>query len=241
MKDKQDIDYRFSTPICKIELSAFPAHRDGLISFVKALQKSTEGIQSSNYQGWHSERFLHVEPRHPDLKWLVRKIGIETVKTLQAVTESKYGVDVRLRELWANVNEAGGWNVPHVHPVSWAGIVYVKGHGGGEPAGAKVPEKGADRDKAGRPDLEGGDTVFLNPVAIATLFGQGNFSSYRPEPGHMLLFPGYLSHMVVPHAGSEDRITFAFNIDMLKKSRKPSPGPKPIPREHVKPRVNVIV
>lgn len=83
--------------------------------------------------------------------------------------------------------------------------------------------------------------MFLNPVTIATLFGQKNFTSYSASPGFMLLFPGYISHMVVPHTSPEQRITFAFNIDMLQKAKRQKAKPSPIPREYARPRVNVIV
>lgn len=127
MSQEPEIDYRFSTPICRVELTGFESHRDGLVRFVNKLRETTEGIQSSNYLGWHSDRNLHVEPNDPDMQWLVKKISIKTVQLLQRITGAETGVDVRLRELWANINDSGGWNVPHVHPVSWAGVVYVTG------------------------------------------------------------------------------------------------------------------
>lgn len=228
MSQEPEIDYRFSTPICRIELAGFESRRAGLVRHVKSLREASEGIQSSNYMGWHSDRNLHVDPEDPDMQWLVKKISIKTVQTLQRITGAETGVDVRLRELWANINDSGGWNVPHVHPVSWAGVVYVTGAAGDDPE-KKTPG-----------DLKEGDTVFLNPVAIATMFGQKNFSNYSASPGVMLLFPGYLSHMVVPHAGPEQRITFAFNIDMLRKARRRKSEPAPIPDDHARPRVNVI-
>jgi len=230
MAEEPEIDYRFSTPICRTELTGFEQHRAGLAAHVNELRETTEGIQSSNYLGWHSDRNLHIEPKNPDMQWLVKKISIKTVQLIQRISGSESGVDVRLRELWANINDSGGWNVPHVHPVSWAGVVYVTG--------------GAEKGEEGRrtpSDLKEGDTVFLNPVAIATLFGQKNFSNYGAMPGYMLLFPGYLSHMVVPHTSPDQRITFAFNIDIVKKQQRRPAAQAPIPEEHARPRVNVIV
>lgn len=42
----------------------------------------------------------------------------QVCRLIQQITGAETGVDVRLRALWANINDSGGWNVPHVHPVS---------------------------------------------------------------------------------------------------------------------------
>ena len=54
----------------------------------------------------------------------------------------------------------------------------------------------------------------------------------------MLLFPGYLRHMVIPHHDDEERITFAFNIDHVKKKAPPH---KTIPEQEQRRQVNVVL
>ena len=82
-----------------------------------------------------------------------------------------------------------------------------------------------------------GDTVFQNPVEPATYFGQKTNLAFTAQPGTILLFPGYLRHMVIPHEDDE-RITFAFNIDHVKKITAPQ---KVIPEEEQRRTVNVIL
>ena len=91
------IDRSFSTPICKAHLSGFEKHQSGLVAYVNQLRGKTEGIQSSNYRGWHSHRFLHMDPTDPHLLWLVRKLTGTIVRTLIEVSGSEKGVDIRFR------------------------------------------------------------------------------------------------------------------------------------------------
>jgi hypothetical protein len=37
-------------------------------------------------------------------------------------------------------------------------------------------------------------------------------ATFRPQPGLMLLFPGYVPHAVPPHRGERPRISVAFNV-----------------------------
>lgn len=224
------IDFRFSTPICGSKLTGFDEHQRGLTEYILRLRETTQGIQSSNYKGWHSERNLHLA-KNADMQWLSRKISLNAIKAIQKLSGDEQGVDIRLREVWANINESGSWNVPHIHPVRWAGVVYVQGE--------SSPRKGADAQQL---RINDGDTVFFNPVAEAAYFGQPHNANYHAEPGYVLMFPGYLLHMVIPHDTDQERITVAFNIDMVKlESQKRSEAKTiPIPPEHARPRVNVI-
>ena len=36
--------------------------------------------------------------------------------------------------------------------------------------------------------------------------------TFRPQPGLMILFPGYVPHAVLPHRGERARISIAFNV-----------------------------
>ncbi|MEM7194442.1 MAG: TIGR02466 family protein [Pseudomonadota bacterium] len=192
------LDLRFSSPICQLPISGFAEKKDDLIAYVLSLRESTEGIQSSNYNGWHSHRKIHLD-ENPVIQWMVRRISHGTVKGMQKMFGEEQNINVQLRECWANINASGTWNMPHTHPVFWSGVVYID---------AEVKDE-ARKDKPFRD----GDTIFFNPVSEAKLFGQPAQTAYHPEDGMMLLFPGYLAHMVAPHSDDKDRITLAFNIE----------------------------
>jgi uncharacterized protein (TIGR02466 family) len=102
-------------------------------------------------------------------------------------------------QAWANVSRAGAFNRPHLHGGStWSGTYYVD-------PGDPPPEA-----ENGTPLLlmasdPGRQTTFmpdLLPMQIAI----------KPEPGLMVLYPGYLPHMVFPHQGNRPRISIAFNL-----------------------------
>lgn len=142
------------------------------------------------------------------MRWLVEQIHLGASQVMDKLIGSNRVSDIKLLELWANVNTRGSWNAPHAHPVPWSGILYVR----------------ASPDTAGSP-ANPAETIFFNPVSEARLFGQDAVVRYPPEEGSMLFFPGYLLHMVVPHLGDEPRITLAFNISYTQHSTRIGKSP----------------
>ena len=212
MAENPEVSFQFSTPICKYKISGYESKQGELVNFIRQLKKKSKGIQSSNYDGWHSERNFH-QYNVPVVQWLVRRVNMAAIKAIQKINNTSEGVDLRLREMWVNINKRGNWNMPHIHAVKWSGVIYVDG----EPA--------PDKDPNDKKQMREGDTVFLNPVPEAAYFGQPNSVPYSFEVGQMLFFPGYLMHMVAPHKSRRDRITIAFNVDLaqLESQRKPAP------------------
>ncbi len=157
------------------------------------------------------------------------------IKAIQQLNNTDEGVDIRLREMWVNVNQKGNWNMPHIHAVKWSGVIYISGETAPEPKPKPKPKE--------LKKMREGDTVFLNPVPEAAYFGQPNSVPYSFKPGQMLFFPGYLMHMVAPHKSDKERITFAFNVDLvqLESQRKP-PAKKVVATtpSSIKPRVEII-
>ena len=54
-------------------------------------------------------------------------------------------------------------------------------------------------DEDGSPYLEAGELEV------------GHYAQIDPVPGELILFPGWLSHAVAPHAGNTDRVSVSFN------------------------------
>ena len=106
-------------------------------------------------------------------------------------------------EAWANVNRAGDYNLMHDHEgASWAGVFYADAGPGREDrvSGALVLAQRQQRDPK---------------EDILTYLGAA------PQTGWLLLFPGWLSHAVLPfepgaeHANAT-RVSFSFNIFTVK-------------------------
>ena len=187
----QQVDLTFSSPISQTQLDGFNENRQRLIDLVMRTEATdSEGITSSNYEGWHSKRDVHLDDSE-DTQWLVRRLSLIAANVIRQLTGQSKGVEVMLKECWFNIHRAGAWNMPHKHPAWWSGVLYISGDF----------------------DAEGGDIMFFNPVPQSTQSGYPDHKIFKPEPGLVLMFPGYLSHMVTPYKGDEPRISIAFNID----------------------------
>ena len=125
---------------------------------------------------------------------LVRKDGTERTFTL-------------LIDSWANVNRSGDYNVVHTHPnCMWSGVYYVQP---GEPD-KSIPYSGL---------LE-----ILDPREAANYIQIPNTVLDAREfvdnvPGRMLLWPSWLKHWVHPFAGAGERISIAYNVNVVEKER----------------------
>lgn len=105
-----------------------------------------------------------------------------------------------IKEMWANVLDAGGRQAMHNHANSFiSGVVYLTPtHPDSRTVFMKSPG--------------GVDFAFKNDHAgVATgPYNAEKWISPLPEPGDLVLFPSYLMHAVPPNTG-ERRITLAMN------------------------------
>jgi hypothetical protein len=106
---------------------------------------------------------------------------------------------------WFHVTRHGGFTILHTHPMaSWSGVYCV--------APGEMPEA--------RP--ESGILRFHNPHHYSNVFldpGNSHFKApyhhgtwnFQLQAGHIVLFPSWLQHEVMPFFGRDERITVAFN------------------------------
>jgi tetratricopeptide (TPR) repeat protein len=99
--------------------------------------------------------------------------------------------------MWANVIEAEGYQVPHIHPSGWLSAVYY----------VKVPA--AVRTEAER---RSGWLEFGEPYHDITHSFTPRLRSFQPEPGLLLLFPSYFYHKTLPFTAQEQRISISFDV-----------------------------
>ena len=109
-----------------------------------------------------------------------------------------WGIDV-----WGNVNRKGHYNIPHCHPnTTWSCVYYVD-----------VGDADPNNDKSGV-------ITFLNPnsASAVSFFTEtvGNKFNVWPESGLMLVFPGYLVHLVHPYTGKRPRVSIALNFQPMR-------------------------
>jgi len=121
------------------------------------------------------------------------------------INNGKY--KIKLRNSWMNIQSKGKSHEWHCHPgYTIAGVYYMR----------------VDADKGG--------IQFQNPNPIMQWchFPEGPRSSqsieFIPNPGDIILFPAWLMHNTVNNTSDEDRISVAFNIDLIVAPKLDDPG-----------------
>lgn len=187
----------FPTVILARRLDALIPLNDRLHQIVlERERRDPAGLGASNVGGRHSAGDLH-EWDYPEIRALVREF-FEAGRDMTAATLPP-GLDgeIRLRfhgGCWANLLRNGGYNTVHNHATAvWSGSYYVC---------LGEPEPGPRHN---------GWIEFQDPRPANI---HGGKERVRPEPGLLLMFPGWLNHYVHPFRGRGERISIAFNLDV---------------------------
>jgi len=171
-----------------------------LLEYIAGREAEEPTLGLSNVGGWHSAANF-LEAADPAVRELRKRVSA-CVRKMLALTMNKAPVnDQTLRiTAWANVARAGSYNAVHNHaPALYSGVYYA---GVGDPA----PEGSRDgliEFVDPRPGPHGGPLpthAFNRPLII------------DPEPGMLLMFPGWLLHYVHPYRGTTPRVSIAFNL-----------------------------
>jgi uncharacterized protein (TIGR02466 family) len=215
-KNSPDVDIRkslsmlFATPIVVHDWPDSDAHNADLQQLVMSREAgdAKNGITRSNAGGWQSSGNL-ITWKEPCIDVFRRRIEMLVTKLLQELVRD-LGKDRSFRLLldaWANVNRRGDYNVVHTHPnCMYSGVYYVA---------------------PGKPDPDvphGGLLELLDPREAAnyiqvtnTVLDARHF--FDNKPGRMLLWPSWVKHMVHPFAGDGERISIAFNVNVVEDKR----------------------
>ena len=172
-----------------------------IIDYAYELKSKGPGKEVSNCGGWHSHNLDLTDPKlHPLVDAIEAKLN--ELHTYLGFSRDKMQ---RIGNMWININKRGDHNVVHTHPDSFfSGCFYPK-----------VPENS-------------GRIVFINPIeshtwAINTSDVEEKNSynskllSLDPHDGLILFFPPWLQHYVMASETDEERISIAFNSDIVRK------------------------
>ena len=174
----------------------------------KEADDAKNGITRSNAGGWQSAGNL-ITWKEPCIETLRQRIEKIVTNLLQELIRDQ-GRDRSFRLLidsWANVSRRGDYNIVHTHPnCMYSGVYYVT---------------------PGSPDPDvpyGGLLELLDPreahnyiQVTNTVLDARNF--YENKPGRMLLWPSWVKHMVHPYVGEGERISIAFNVNVVEDGR----------------------
>lgn len=197
-----DIQSMFGTPVLVKPNAGSPEMNTGLIDFLHDLKRQdtkSSKTSRSGIGGWRtSDAILDAEvPAIHELKRVItlaigQVLATADCRVCKGVIDRLYG--------WANINRSGDYNTMHSHPTShWSGIYYAAADGVVDP---EAPLSGVIEFQDPR------GAVHAQPFPGFDFTGKLRLV---PKPGLILVFPGWLSHMVHPCRGPGERISFAFN------------------------------
>jgi uncharacterized protein (TIGR02466 family) len=200
-----DISIAFATPLLVRTVPGYEKVNEALVEQVVAARDEDQGVRVSNRGGWHSSPTLWdwETPEIEALKGWVHD-GMLRMAALSTQETNLRNVDLEyVAGAWANINEHGSYNDPHVHPdCDWSCVYY---------ASSGEPEPGWERN---------GQFELRDPRVMAQSSKLGGYGFARsllidPEPGKMILFPAWMEHAVHPFYGAGERISIAANIKVI--------------------------
>lgn len=198
MTTKHNVEFIFPTPVIMFMLDY---DKDDLVKKIYEYKQNTDpdGVVRSNENGWHSNYHAHKHPLFFDFtEQINNKVG-----SIIEENTTKHG-RITMIQSWFNINPPGAFNRKHTHPeCHMSGVLWIK-----------VPEKS-------------GNLIFENANShvqstVIDIFNKGIFPDalyhkaleYQSIENKVILFPSYLLHHVEVNKSNEDRISFAFNINI---------------------------
>lgn len=165
--------------------------------FLNILRNSKDNVNLSNVGGFQSSPNTKID-NEEILKNVIIDPTKEFIKNLNPVKEIK----LKLNSYWINSNNENDYNLLHNHHgTNISGVYYIK-----------VPKL------SGRLVFQNGDSLKFNDTNF-DYFNNPNFYSRffcNVEEGDLYLFSADTLHYVEPNRSKEERISVAFNIDIIK-------------------------
>jgi uncharacterized protein (TIGR02466 family) len=166
-------------------------------------QRDPKGRQISNrYTGWQSQDGVE---KHPAFQKIIRCIEAALRDEVQQFFRvHPDDSQIKIDNTWANINDKGAWNTPHLHNGCWySGVFYV--HGDGDEGNLQL--------------------INTDPKVVAdhpTNARMHESMGYGPVTGRLIMFPSGAMHMVEPNPTDKERYSISFNcrVQQITNSRE---------------------
>ena len=190
----------FSTDIRMLQLAP-PEALAPLRQAILDEQEQHPGLSASQVGGWHSVPDLAQRssgPFRPLIESIVQAVSVELQHKAaahgQPLPPHSWAV-----QAWATVLQPGGYNRVHDHVRShWSVAFYVDAGDPASPLGGMLSFVDPRRSAIHIPGLD------IDPVTL----------DVRPQTGMLVIFPGYLQHMVHPYDGTRPRVVVSANLSV---------------------------
>lgn len=193
-----NLDFYFPTPIWWDDTNI---NLEPIRALCQRLRdEDPNGRQISNNGGWQSADFKGGD--HNELSTLIDYILGASERCLGDYGYA-LGYKFKMLNLWFNVNGKGHSNQIHTHAGSFlSGTFYVT-----------VPNNASDIVFYKNTSE---DHIIASAAHIDTHTAiSGATCRYPPRDGRMVLFPSYLPHGVLPSQTEEERVSLAFNLEIV--------------------------
>ena len=192
----------FPTPLLVKRFGDTDGVNAQLTQVIGARAKQSPSLGMSNVKGWHSDGDL-LDWAEPGIETLRDRIQSGLSDMLEQTRNPARSFDMRAKvRAWANVAWTGAYNAVHNHtPALLSGVYYIAL--GDRPVDDPSSHSGLIEFVDPRPGPHGGPLpthAFNTPLIV------------DPDPGMMLIFPGWLLHTGHPYDGTSPRISVAFNL-----------------------------
>ena len=187
----------FPTVIHEIKVKKFKSHKKELLKFVyKQREKDPQGVAFSNRGGWQSQ------PNYVQFNNILLSILSDTLRDYFNNNVLDMSREMRVNNLWININKKGDHNIPHNHPgCHIAGVFWIR-----SPPGCGNLEMQSPHHFTSAAEIE------MYTEEFQEKSGAYPFYMFPPTEGTILLFPASLIHRVDVCQSNEDRISAAFNL-----------------------------
>jgi uncharacterized protein (TIGR02466 family) len=198
----------FDTLVVVDEMPDAAALNQELRAVIARRRAENDGVRVSNIGGWQSDTGMLHWGGDPAIKLVRRMLDAAERFTVDVAAQGAPRHEWRA-EMWANVSPPAASNQVHTHPGAfWSAVYYVDdGYGGSsDPA-------------------IGGELVLIDPRMPMIMMTMPTLRfrlpgrpadepqlKLRPKTGRIVLFPSWLSHGVLPYAGTAERISIAVNL-----------------------------
>lgn len=179
------------------DIENFTDIKQDLIDWIYKFKEKNSGISKiSNRGGWQSEskKIFVSEGFDKFAEYIVPSIT-ELLKSYEIEKE------IRIVQMWLNVNGPNSYNVCHRHPGSdLSGVLWIK-----------------QTSESGRfvfDDIDNVDQILTTNINPQYLKEKNMLPEIVPEyqDGTVILFPSMLTHRVEINETDEDRISISFNL-----------------------------
>lgn len=196
-----EMHYIFPTVVWKTHCALEENEKINLISYHDFLRVHTEAKNPNGNISWQSQdKFSEHDSFDP-----VKKIINENLSALQQNIFRNY--DLSIQNIWFNTHETGSYNRLHAHGLcGLSGVYYLK-----------CPE-GSGKINFERNPFE------KNIIEHLWFFCEQDFEARQikfeitPKEGDLVFFPSWMPHWVDRSIIEENRISVAFNIDIILKN-----------------------